>query len=271
MMDRPSESHSDNEKSKELFQSALGCIESDPDSAKRMLREASSLGCTASMVLLGDILIDGTDEEKKEALELFEKAYNAGDSMGSRNLGYCYAIGLGVETDKAKAAEWYRISGEAGNAKAMCNLGVLYLYGHGVEKDPAKAAEWYRRSSEAGYSRGRTNYACMLRDGEGVPKDPEKAVYWFEQSGSPRAKRLLAQMYLSGTDIPKDVPKARELLESASSRDRKAMFILGDLIYDEDKDRAVELFRSSAEKGFDDAIKRLEDLGLEVPPKKTRF
>ena len=270
MMDRPSESHSDNDKAKELFQSALGCIESNPDSAKEVLREASSLGCTASMILLGDILIDGTDEEKKEALELFEKAYEAGDSMGSRNLGYCYAIGLGTQTDKAKAAEWYRISGEMGNAKAMCNLGVLYMYGHGVEKDPAKAAEWYRRSSEAGYSRGRTNYACLLRDGEGVAKDSEKAVYWFEQSGSPRAKRLLAQMYLSGTDIPKDVSKARELLESASSRDRMAMFILGDLIYNEDRDRAIELFRRSAEKGFDDAIKRLEELGLEVPPKKTR-
>ena len=271
MMDRPSGSHSDNERAKELFQSALGCLESDPVSAKKKLREASSLGCTASMVLLGDILIDGTDDEKKEALELFEKAYKEGDSMGSRNLGYCYALGLGVEADKAKAAEWYRISGEMGNAKAMCNLGVLYLYGHVVEKDPAKAAEWYRRSSEAGYSRGMTNYACLLRDGEGVPKDPEKAVYWFEQSGSPRAKRLLAQMYLSGTDIPKDVPKAKELLESASSRDRKAMFILGDLIYDEDKDRAVELFRRSAEKGFDGAIRRLEELGLEVPSKKTKF
>lgn len=271
MMDRPSGSHSDNDEVKGLFQSALGCLESDPDSAKKKLREASSLGCTASMVLLGDMLIDGTDEEKKEALELFEKAYRAGDNMGSRNLGYCYAIGLGTEADKAKAAEWYRISGEAGNAKAMCNLGVLYMYGHGVEKDPAKAAEWYRRSSEAGYSRGRTNYACLLRDGNGAPKDPEKAVYWFEQSGSPRAKRLLAQMYLSGTDVPKDIPKAKELLESASSRDRKAMFILGDLIYDEDRTKAVELFRRSAEKGFDDAIKRLEELGFEVPPKKTRF
>ena len=68
MMDRPSESHSDNERAKELFQSALGLLDSDTDSAKRMLREASSLGCTASMVLLGDILIDGSDSEKKEAL-----------------------------------------------------------------------------------------------------------------------------------------------------------------------------------------------------------
>ena len=271
MMDRPSESKSDNGKARELFIKASGCLETDPESARTMLREASSLGCTASMVLLGNILIDGTADEKKEALKLFEQAYEAGDNMGSRNLGYCYAIGLGTDTDKKKAAEWYRISAEAGNAKAQCNLGVLYMFGNGVEKDASKAAEWYRRSSENGYSRGMTNYACLLRDGNGVPKDTEKAVYWFTQSGSPRAKRLLAQMYLSGADVPKDIGKARELLESASSRDRKAMFILGDLIYDEDKEKAVSLFRRSAEKGFDDAIRRLKELGLEVPPKKTRF
>ena len=271
MMDRPSESKSNDGKARDLFIKASGCLESDPDSAKKLLRKASSLGCTASMVLLGDILIDGTADEKKEALGLFEHAYEAGDSMGSRNLGYCYAIGLGTDADKEKAAKWYRISADAGNAKAQCNLGVLYLYGNGVEKDASKAAEWYRRSSENGYSRGMTNYACLLRDGNGVPKDAEKAVYWFTQSGSPRAKRLLAQMYLSGEDVPKDVSKARELLESASSRDRKAMFILGDLIYGEDKERAISLFRRSAEKGFDDAISRLQELGLEVPPKKTRF
>jgi hypothetical protein len=49
------------------------------------------------------------------------------------------------------------------------------------------------------------------------------------------------------------------------------MFILGDLIYGEDEERAISLFRKSAEKGFDDAVRRLEELGLEVPPKKTRF
>ena len=271
MMDRPSESLSDDPKAKDLFGKALASLSDDPDNAKAMLREAADLGCTASMVLLGDVLIDGDAKEKEEAISLFRKAYEAGDSMGSRNLGYCYAIGIGVECDKVRGAEWYRISAEAGNARAQCNLGVLYAYGHGVEQSDEKAAEWYRRSAENGYSRGRTNYACFLRDGRGVERDPEKAAYWFEQSGSPRAKRLLAQMYLEGNGIPEDIGKARELLESASSRDRKAMFLLGDLIYDEDRERAVSLFKRSAEKGYDEAIARLTELGLEVPLNKSRF
>ena len=271
MMDRPSESVSGNKEARELFDKANSIFRTEPDTAKELLRRSSELGCTASMVLLGDILIDGDENDKKEAIRLFERAHEMGNNMGSRNLGYCYALGMGVEQDKRKAAEWYTTSAEAGNAKAQCNIGVLYEYGHGVEKDYGKAAEWFRISAENGYHRGRTNYACCLRDGKGVERDPEKAAYWFGQSGSARATRLLALMYLSGDGIEKDIPKARELLESASGKDRKAMFHLGNMIFDEDRERAISLFRKSAERGFDDAIKRLEELGLEVPQNRNKF
>ena len=271
MMDRPAESHCADKRAKELFDKASSIAGTDSGAAIPLLKEAAGMGCTASMVLLGDILIDGDDAQKKEAILLFKRAARKGDSMGSRNVGYCYAIGIGVRQDKRLAAKWYTRSAEAGNARAQCNMGVLCEYGHGVRKDYSKAAEWFRMSAENGYSRGRTNYACLLRDGKGIEKDPEKAVYWFEQSGSPRAKRLLAQMYLSGEDIGKDIDKAKELLESASERDRKAMFLLGDLIYRDEKDRAISLFNRSAEKGFEPARERLAELGLEVPPKTTRF
>ena len=271
MMDRPLESHCADERARELFKEASSIIDDDSESAVPMLREAIGMGCTASMVLLADVLIDGDEDRQKEAISLFRKAYRHGDSMGSRNLGYCYAIGIGVNRNKRLAAKWYTRSALCGNAKAQCNMGVLCEYGHGVRKDYSKAAEWFRMSAENGYSRGRTNYACLLRDGRGVPKDAERAVYWFEQSGSPRAKRLLAQMYLSGEDVEMDVDKAKELLESASDRDRKAMFILGDLIYRDEKDRAIELFNRSAKNGYEPARERLAELGLEVPPKTTRF
>ena len=117
MMDRPQRSECTDERAKELFERAYSVVDKEPEAAVSLLREAAGMGCTASMVLLGDILIDGSDDERKEALELFEKAHKAGDNMGSRNLGYCYAIGLGVDADKSKAAEWYRISGDASAIK----------------------------------------------------------------------------------------------------------------------------------------------------------
>ncbi|MBP5203915.1 MAG: sel1 repeat family protein [Candidatus Methanomethylophilaceae archaeon] len=229
MMDRPSRSSSSDPEARRLFQLALDSIEVDQESAKDALRKASAIGCTDSMVLLGDILIDGTEDDKKEALGLFTKAYEAGNSMGSRNLGYCHALGLGTPKDKAEGARWYTISALSGNAKAQCNIGVMCEFGNGVPEDCAKAAEWYRMSAENGYSRGMTNYACLLRDGRGVPRDPEAAAMWFERSGSPRSKRLLALMLLAGDGIPKDEKKATALLEEAAVKDRKAAEILASL------------------------------------------
>src|SRR5574344_1253422 len=65
-----------------------------------MLRTAADLGCSDSMVLLGDILVDGGQADKKEAMDYFVKASELGNDMGMRNAGYCYALGIGCEKDK---------------------------------------------------------------------------------------------------------------------------------------------------------------------------
>ena len=240
------------------------------DDAIAMYRRAGDAGCTDATVHLAMMLMDLSDEGRKEAVALLRRACEAGNASAARNLGYCYAVGLGVERNKELAAELYIKASEAGNTKAMCNIGVLYSYGHGVELDPAKAAEWYRRSAEGGCSRGMTNYACCLRDGKGVERDPELAAEWFTRSGSPRAKRLLALMKLDGDGIARDVHGARALLEDASATDSKAMVVLGNLIFSEDRDRAVSLFDRAAAKGNADAVAKLQELGLPVPESKRK-
>ncbi len=229
MMDRPAQSRSGDPEARRLFQHALEVMGSDSSEAVGALRKAAELGCSDSMVLLGVILSDGTDDEKKEALDFFEKAYEAGNDMGSRNLGYCHALGRGTVKDKAEGARWYTISAMSGNAKAQCNIGVMCEFGNGVPEDCAKAAEWYRMSAENGYSRGMTNYACLLRDGRGVGRDPAEAARWFERSGSPRAKRLLGIMLLNGDGVPKDEGRAITLLEDAAATDRKAAELLASI------------------------------------------
>ena len=240
------------------------------DDAVRLYRDAADSGCSDAMVHLAMMLIDGTDDERKEAISLLQRADAAGNSSGTRDLGYCYAVGIGVEKDKDAAARLYTKAAEAGNAKAMCNIGVMYSYGNGVEKDLTKAAEWYRRSAEAGYSRGMTDYACALRDGIGVNKDPALAAEWFARSGSPRAKRLLGFMKLTGDGIPKDFQGALSLFEEASATDSKAMVALADLIVDADRGRAISLYQTAAAKWNKDAAARLEKMGLPVPEAAPR-
>ena len=88
------------------------------------------------MVRLGVAFADGDEAQRKESLELFERAASMGDSSGMRNLAYCYAVGLNCDKDKAKGAELYEKAAEMGNPRAMCNIGVMCDYGNGVEKDP---------------------------------------------------------------------------------------------------------------------------------------
>lgn len=235
------------------------------DDAIALYRKAGDAGCTDATVHLAMMLMDRSDDGRQDAIALLKKACEAGNASAARNLGYCYAIGLGVEKNKELAAKLYIRASEGGNTKAMCNIGVLYSYGNGVEQDFAKAAEWYRRSAEGGCSRGMTNYACCLRDGKGVERDPELAAEWFTRSASPRAKRLLALMKLDGDGIARDVQGARALLEDASATDSKAMFALGNLIFSEDRERAVSLFGKAAAKGNADAVAKLQELGLPVP------
>lgn len=239
------------------------------DEAIALLRRASDMGCTDATVHLGMLLIDGSDDEKAEAIRLFESAGAAGNSSGTRNLAYCYAVGIGVEKDKEKGTRLYIEAANAGNAKAMCNIGVMYEHGNGVPQDYTEAAKWFRRSAEGGYSRGMTNLACLLRDGKGVERDLKEAEDWLWKSGSPRAKRLLGIMMLDGT-LPRNESCARSLLEDAAATDSKAMVAVGDMVVEEDRTRAVELYTKAAAKWNKDAKERLEKMGEPLPEEKPR-
>ncbi len=265
MMDVPSSSNSDDGEVRERFSKAVSLMEAaplDPD-AVALLRENVEKGCTSSMVRLGVAFADGDESQRKESLELFEKAAGLGDSSGMRNLAYCYAIGLNCEKDKAKGADLYEKAAGMGNATAMCNIGVMYDYGNGVEEDPKKAFQWYLRSAEGGYARGMTNLGELYMWGRGTEKDLDEAAKWLERSGSPRAEYRLAEIYL---DELGEREKGMEHLKNAADRGySKALYRYGFMTEMADRMKAVDMYTQAARKSNADAIARLEELGEPVP------
>lgn len=247
MMDRPFDSRHMDSAVRENFSLAFNLIESGRFSeAERLLIDNCRSGCSDSMVLLGNELSKGEDEDKKRALELFLNASDMGDSSGMRNAGYCYALGIGCEKDKSEAVRWYRMSAERGNAKAQCNLGVMYAYGNGVDKDEATAAHWYLKSSENGYSRGQTNLGVLLLEGRGVEIDKSGAEMWLRESGTPRASYHLAKLLLDPDYENADRIEALSLLRTASSSGyTKAMLLLSDLISDDDEEESETLLENA--------------------------
>ena len=248
------------------MEEAAGLIRNgEKEKARPLLEENILAGCTDSMVLLGTVLSDGTEDERNRSIALFKEAAELGNNSGMRNLAYCYAIGLNVEKDKRKGAELYTKAAEMGNARAACNIGVMLDYGNGVERNYDEAFLWYLRSAEGGCTRGMTNLGEYYLWGRGTEKNVRKAEEWFIRSASPRAFYRLSEIYM---DYPGfiDPKKGREcLIHSADAGYSRAMFRYGTMLESEDKERAIDYYNRAAMKGSQDAAARLESLGLPVP------
>ena len=269
MMDVPRTTESQNPAVKDNFAKALELFDSgtDRDTMVSLLRENCRLGDAASMVLLGMALKDGTDEERRESVDLFGSASELEYASGTRNLAYCYAVGINVDKDKTRGAELYRRAMEQGSAAAACNLGVMYDYGNGVPQDFYKAFECYTIAAENGNTRGMTNLGEFYNFGKGISADLYKAEMWYVKSGSPRAKYRLALLFL---DYPgrEDRERALALLkESADAGYGKALIRYGDEIGGEE---SIRYYNIAAERGYPEAVQRLTDLGLPVPEPKRR-
>jgi TPR repeat protein len=263
--------HPDPRVREQFIEAMLMERENRVNEAKNLLSRAAEAGCVEAMINLGVILAKGDQGGKEKAASLFRYAAEAGDSVGMRNTGYIYALGIGVAEDKKLAAEWYERSALKGNARAQCNLGVLYEFGKGVPKDYEKAAYWYQRSAENGYSRGQTNIGMLLMQGLGVQKDTRTAAEWFTRSGSPRALYNLACLYFQGEGVPCDPDEAWRLIESSSANGYfKAMVAVAREIEGTDPERSFQLYQAAAGKGSEDAKKRLAELRIVVPTTKGK-
>lgn len=273
MLDVTSKSNHPDSAVRDRFAEACRIRKQDPQSqlAKGLLAENCKAGCTASMVLLGDMYADSSEDEKKLSLALFLSAAQLGNSSGMRNAGYCYMIGLNCEQDRVKGAEWYRQAADAGNARAQCNLGVLCAFGHGVPQDSHEAFHWYLRSAEGGCTRGMTNLGECYMLGNGTVPDRNEAERWFRQSGSPRAQYHLAEMFLDGLGgTPIDDREGMKFLRlAAGAKYSRALYRLGRMTEGEDSVSAVAMYLAAARKNNREAIARLNELGIPTQPTRS--
>lgn len=101
---------------------------------------------------------DGSmEEDKKKAVECYQKATEEGNVNAQYNLGLCYKNGAGIAKDEKKAVEWFRKAAEQGDADAQFILGDCYMNGKGVAVDEKKAVEWYQKAAEQGNAYAQNN------------------------------------------------------------------------------------------------------------------
>jgi len=142
------------------------------------LAEEAALGAGADAPKLPAEGLGGSTRVMSEE-ELREEA------RADYNLALMYAQGVGpVQQDKAEALKLYEKACAKGHVKAAYNLGLLYQRGDGVQKDSAKAAEFYQKAHAQGYSKATYNLAMMYQRGVGVEQDAEKAAALMEMAAA---------------------------------------------------------------------------------------
>lgn len=163
-----------------------------------------------------------------------------------------------------------------GDAQAMNNLGALYDQGKGVEPDIGRAFHWFAASANAGNPSGMNNYGRMLEQGRGAPANAEEAARWFDKAarqGQPEAQYNLGFLYENGRGVPADDRAAAAWYSRAASmRQKDALARLGHFYrtgkgVEKNEQRGALLLYAAAMEGSDNAIRELEDMARENPPK----
>ncbi|MCQ4022824.1 tetratricopeptide repeat protein [Ruminococcus sp. zg-924] len=205
-------------------------------------------------------------EDFKDALERFEKAYNNGNTLAGTKLAQMYYFGKGCDVNYDKARSIFKYNADAENCPlAKAWIADMYRMGKGCEKNEIKAKEIYVANKknlvlmcEYGDSDAQYFLGFDLMYGTLGEKNPNEGLKWLEKSsvqGHVAAKVEVAKCYLYGNPVEKQERIGFEMLSSIShTSNKRCHYELGKIFYygmgiDKDYSLAYKHFLFAAERG----------------------
>ncbi|WP_375157552.1 tetratricopeptide repeat protein [Bradyrhizobium sp. RDT46] len=131
---------------------------------------------------------------------------NRGDAEAQYHVGMMHNNGIGTQQDRSQAFEWFQKSAAGNNPLGAYKLGCYYD-GQGagiVATDADQALKYKLVSARAGYARAQHDVALMY-DRRG---NSEEALKWWRTAadqGLPEALFSLSRAYSAGKGTPKDL------------------------------------------------------------------
>ena len=128
------------------------------------------------------------------------------------------SVPLAAQVGQAATLDELRERAEAGHAWSQLYLGAAYENGlNGARKDMAAAARWYQLSAAQGIPFAQYNLAQMYATGTGVPRDDRLAFFWFEKAALrlAEAQYRVGVAYAEGRGTERSPLLAREWLVKA--------------------------------------------------------
>ena len=198
----------------------------DHDKAFRLFQKAAKLGNADAQCCMGCCFKNGygTQVDYTKARKWYDIASGNGCVRALRHIGFCYQEGAGVEKDINMAMEWFDKAIELGDTNSMVTKGAIYYYGeNGITVNRSEGAKWYAKAAECGDSRGMWRLANCFMKGIGIEKDIGKAFLWFEKSASkddPNGQFGLGLCYYMGIGVSQNFKEAVELFKKAAAKEQ---------------------------------------------------
>ena len=137
-------------------------------------------------------------KDYEQALDLFRKAAEQGNTTARNYLGLMYENGTGVEQSYEKAAEQYMITANQGDPIGQYNLAYMYYNGWGVPQSLETAAQLFRMSADQGDVFAQLNMGILYENGLGVKQSLEEAAYYYKlaaEQGDETAQEYLDELF----------------------------------------------------------------------------
>lgn len=200
------------------------------------------------------------NNEFDEAVVLYQKAANAGDTYSMWRLSNAYINGDGVEFDQKEALKWLTKAAEGGCVEAKCNLALAYIYDwYDIGENAEIGKEMMEKLvKETDNSSVLTQYARLLFYGKGTyEEDKDKALRILEKikdKKNPNYLGFMADIYnVGGGKIDRNMQKAIEYYNLAFENGNRdcayslgGIYLLGDGGVTADTIAAIEWLKKGA-------------------------
>jgi TPR repeat protein len=226
----------------------------DNDKAKSILQKGYDSGHSESKGYYEGILQrEEYLRHDAEAVQAVIQSADGGDVEARFQAAKYYENGAtGLSKDNTKALEYLRLAADEGAlVSAQVYLGNAYDYANlGLEEDDTKALEWYRRAADQGSEDGAFKLGEFYENGfGGLEKNIDTAKEYYAKAG------YSGQSAIDRIEEPeRNRAEVARLTEAVANGDAEAQAQLGWLYYqgqkgvEQDKDRALELYRLSADQ-----------------------
>lgn len=260
-------------------------VAADKKTAVIALLKAAEVDMPAAQNAMGELYAQGNGVVKNEqtAFGWYKKAAQNDFSKAMWNLAECYKDGIGVKRDLSLALSWMAEVAPLGYTRAFKSLVhkadsignvpfAFYVHGmknYMIDEDLSKANANFKKLAKTKCEEGTIMQAVILASKKNPKPNAKKAAQSLAKLSDTNAEAAfyLATLYESGNGVEKDMAKAIELYKSAADKDYgKAQCYLADIYYegrgtDKNVAKAVELYKlaQANHELSENGIKRLAD------------